>query len=285
MNPNYSNLLKRHPLVSFFILAYGIAWISLASRNIVGENISYGIASFAPAISAVTMAVASEGKAGIQALIAQLFLWRVNIKWYLIAVLAPIALELMAFLTHRLIGGAGTSVHFTDWIQTLPAQLPWLFIFLLFLVILSSGEELGWRGYAMPRLQAQCGPIGGSLILGLLWGFWHLPVFWIPGSVQYGLPVPGYVLATIGFTFIYTCIYNGTRGSVLLASLYHAASNLTLTYGNAISPEVINNLYLSLPALAILVMIVIILSGSSGFWGWPSFQNKDKTKRSVYIAK
>ncbi len=275
MNLNTSNPLKRYPLVFFFILAYGIAWIPLAFRLAPGRDILLGISAFAPAISAVIMTVADEGKAGIQALVSKLFLWRVNFKWYLIALLAPLVLELLAILTHRLLGDTTPSLHFTDWIQMLPTQLPWLAIFLLFLVLLSSGEELGWRGYAMPRLQARYGSVWASLILGLLWGFWHLPTFWIPGSSQYGLPVPGYILATIGFTFIYTCIHNGTKGSVLLASLYHAASNLTLTYGNAISPKIISNLYLSLPALAILVIVVIVLSGSSGFVGKQSLLNKD----------
>jgi hypothetical protein len=99
------------------------------------------------------------------------------------------------------------------------------------------------------------------------WGLWHLPMFWIPGTLQYGLPVPGYVLATIGYSMIYTCIYNGMKGSLLLASLYHAASNLVLLYGNVISPKVIGNLYLSLPALGILVILVVVISGASGFMG------------------
>jgi membrane protease YdiL (CAAX protease family) len=161
----------------------------------------------------------------------------------------------------------------------LPTQLPWLFIMLLFLVMSSSGEELGWRGYAMPRLQTLYGSVWASLILGLLWAFWHLPAFWIPGSPQYGLPVPGYVIATIGYTMIYTCIYNGTKGSVLLACLYHGASNLTLTYGNAIFPKIISDLYLSLPALVILVFVVIVLSGSNGFNGGQSLSNNDTAYR------
>lgn len=275
MNPGTSNPLKRCPLLFFFILAYAIAWIPFAFRFVLGTDALLGISSFAPAIAAITMTVATENKAGIKTLISRLFLWRVSLKWYLVALLAPIVLELLAILTHKLFGDAVPSFRFTDWIQMLPAQLPSLAIFLLFLVLLSSGEELGWRGYAMPRLQAGYGSVGASLILGLLWGFWHLPMFWIPGSAQYGLPVPGYVLAAIGYTIIYTCIYNGTKGSVLLASSYHAASNLTLLYGNAIFPTIIKNLYLSLPALAILVLGVSALSGSSGLVGKPSWLNKD----------
>jgi membrane protease YdiL (CAAX protease family) len=275
MNLNTSNLLKRYPLAFFFILAYGIAWIPLAYGLATGKYFLLGMVSFAPAISAVIMTAANEGKTGVQAIISRLFLWRVNFKWYLIALLAPLVMELLAFLTHKLFGDTSPSLQFTDWIQMFLAQLPWLAIFLVFLVLLSSGEELGWRGYAMPGLQARYGSVWASLILGLLWGLWHLPMFWIPGSSQYGLPVPGFILATIGFTFIYTCIYNGTKGSVLLASVFHAASNLTLTYGNAIFPKIIKNLYLSLPALVILVIVVMVFSGSGGLAGKQSLRDKD----------
>ena len=89
-----------------------------------------------------------------------------------------------------------------------------------------------------------------------------------------GLPIPGYVIATIGYALIYTCIYNGTGGSVLLASLYHGASNLTLIYGNVISPEIINDIYLSLPAHAVLVIVVIMISGSSGLVRKQAILNK-----------
>lgn len=215
------------------------------------------------------MTIANEGKAGFIELVSRLFLWRVHIKWYLIALLAPVALEFLAILTHGLIGDTTPAMPFVDWIRMLPAQLPGLFLFLLMLMILASGEELGWRGYALPRLQAQFGSIVASLVLGSLWGLWHLPMFLIPGTAQYGLPVIGYVLATIGCTFIYTCIHNGTKGSILLSILYYAASNLTLIYGDAMFSKIISNLYLSLPAVAILAVIVILVSGPNALVGKP----------------
>ena len=275
MNPNASNPLKRYPLVSFFLLAYGIAWIPLAFGLVTGKYFLQGFSFFAPAISAIIMTAANEGVTGIRALISKLFLWRANLKWYLIAILAPIVLELLAVLTHIILGDTTPAIHFTDWVQMLPSQLPGLAILLIFLVLSSAGEEVGWRGYAMPGLQARYGPVWASLILGLLWGLWHLPTFGIPGSPQYGVPVPGYILATISYTFVYTCIFNGTKGSVLLACLFHGASNLALTYGNAIFPKIISNLYLSLPALALTVIAVILLSGPSGLAGRQPLPDKD----------
>lgn len=258
------NPLRRYPLASFFILAYGIAWIPAGLLFVTGADFLL-ITSFAPAISALVVVVVSEGRAGTEALLSKLFRWRAGLKWYLIALLTPVALELLAILTHQLLGKSSSTFQLGNWLQVLPAQLPWLFLILLFLVPLSAGEELGWRGFAMPRLQAHYGSVWASLILGLLWGFWHLPAFFIPGAVQNGLPIPGYVLATVGYAFIYTSILNGSKGSVLLTSLYHAASNLTLSYGNAFFPTVIGELYLSLPALAILAIVVVVIGGPRVF--------------------
>jgi uncharacterized protein len=253
---NPSNLLIRYPLASFFILAYGIAWISLALQYIYGSNV-LPVGGFSPAIAALIMAAVGGGASGFRDLVSRLFVWRTGIKWYLVALLAPFALELMAIPFQHLLGSPASPFDAAGWLRTLPA----LFLVLLFLLFMAVGEELGWRGFALPGLQARYGPIRATLILGLLWGLWHLPLFYIPGTIQYGLPAPGYVIATMGYAFIYTCIFNGTKGSVLLTSLYHAASNLLLTYGNVISPSVIKNLYLSLPPLGILIVLVILING------------------------
>lgn len=259
-----SNPLKRYPLVSFFTLAYGIAWIPFALRPVIGDAY-VGFAFFSPAISAFILVAVNGGKSGSQNLVSKLFLWRVGVKWYLIALLSPVVLELLAFATHQLLGKKPLAIDLAAWIEILPSQLLPLVIVLLFLVLNSAGEELGWRGYALPGLQARFGSIQASLILGILWGLWHLPAFFIPGSAQYGVPIVGYVIATVGYSFIYTCILNGAKGSVLLACLYHGGSNLVLIYGNAIAPSIIHDLYLSLPALAILVVLVIVLSGPRVF--------------------
>lgn len=261
------NLLKRYPLASFFVLTYAIAWTPMLLLLVSGNDSLVGLSFFAPAISAFVLAIAGEGQAGLRRLVSRLFIWRVKIKWYLLALLAPILLELLAIPIHRLFGAPAPAVRFADWMRTLPGQLPWLSLVLVFLTLSAVGEELGWRGYAMPGLYARYGSVRASLVLGVLWGCWHLPTFWIPGSPQYGLPAPGYVLAAIGYTLIYTCLYHGARGSVLLSSLYHGASNLTLTYINILYPQVIGDLYLSLPALALLAAIVILFSGPDVFLG------------------
>lgn len=89
------------------------------------------------------------------------------------------------------------------------------------------GGELGWRGYALPRLLARFTPLGASLVLGVLWAAWHLPFALTLGSALDGIPLYWFLPSLMGASILYTWVFNGTGGSVLLAILFHAASNTT----------------------------------------------------------
>jgi membrane protease YdiL (CAAX protease family) len=97
--------------------------------------------------------------------------------------------------------------------------------FVVFVLIV--GEELGWRGYALPRLLAQRSALAASLILGVMWGAWHLPTFFVTGAPQYGLPFSAFVLLTMAYSVAIGWVYVHARGSVLIASLMHGAINLS----------------------------------------------------------
>jgi membrane protease YdiL (CAAX protease family) len=88
-------------------------------------------------------------------------------------------------------------------------------------------EEYGWRGFALPRLMESNNPLVASLILGLVWGLWHLPLHFISTTTQYVIPIWEYVLQTIILAVIYTWLFLGTKGSILIAGLFHAAGNIT----------------------------------------------------------
>jgi CAAX protease family protein len=97
--------------------------------------------------------------------------------------------------------------------------------FIVFVLVV--GEELGWRGYALPLLLETRSAVTSSLILGVLWGLWHLPTFLVPGTPQYGLPLPAFVLLTVEYSILMTWVYLHTKGSVLIATLFHGAINLS----------------------------------------------------------
>ncbi|MFB0537313.1 MAG: type II CAAX prenyl endopeptidase Rce1 family protein, partial [Anaerolineae bacterium] len=99
----------------------------------------------------------------------------------------------------------------------------WYFVVPFFLVdVLTNGEEIGWRGYVLPRLQARFSALVSSLILGVVWGLWHLPRFWVAGDTE------SFALATlhnIAMAVLFTWVYNNTNGSLLMVTLFHAAIN------------------------------------------------------------
>ncbi|MBI9051177.1 MAG: CPBP family intramembrane metalloprotease [Anaerolineaceae bacterium] len=261
MENKLSRTIKQNPLLAFFMLTYIIGWTPYTLRHTAAESISMGIVNFSPAIAGIIVLGLTQGKEGLQALFGSLFRWKVKIKWYLIALFAPILLEVLAYVVQRIVGNIDSTRQLGDFFRIFQTQLPVVLAFLFFLVILTAGEELGWRGFALPRLIKRFGAFWASVLLGIFWGIWHLPMYWLPGSNQYGIPFFGYVLACIGYSFIYTCLYRGSGGSVLLACVYHGASNLVLNFGHILFPEVISNLYISLIAVALTALIVVLVSG------------------------
>ncbi len=258
------SLLKRYPVAAYFILAYVLSWLFLGVGMWLmnGNMILTGAGAIMPSVSAILVTAVTGGRAGLVQLLKRLVIWRVGIQWYLVALLSPLAIVFTALPFHVWLGGVALpALSPAFWSQTLPAALFSLLLVCTYGLFISAGEELGWRGYAQPRLQARFGPWEASLILGILWGCWHLPLFFVPGSQQYGLAFPAYVLACVGYSVIYTCLYNRGQGSILLASLFHSASNTTISYAAAILPFIVKDLYLSLLGLALVTLIVLMISG------------------------
>ncbi len=257
-------LIRRYPVAAFFILAYGLSWLcwSLGAWLASARGTLIWAGAIMPAVSAFVLLGFSEGRAGVEKLLRKLLVWRVGVQWYLVALLSPMAIVMAALPFHAWLGGQflpalGAGI----WSQILPSAGVLVLLIATFGILISAGEETGWRGHALPRLQARFGPWWASLIVGLLWGCWHLPLFLIPGTTQYGLAFPAFVLASIGYSVIYTCLCNRSRGSVLIASLFHSASNATISYAAAILPFIVKDLYLSLLGLALVTLIIVMISG------------------------
>jgi membrane protease YdiL (CAAX protease family) len=107
----------------------------------------------------------------------------------------------------------------------------------LVLFVLVAGEELGWRGFALPRLLARSSPWTASVVLGVLWGFWHLPLFFVPGTPHSQMAFPGFIGYTVGLSLALTWFARLTAGSALLATLFHGVTNaLGLTASGGVSP-------------------------------------------------
>lgn len=234
-----NNWIKQHPLLVYFILAYAISWsieipIALSVQGVIPAQFPYAVhyfASFGPFIAAFVVAAIGEGGAGIRQLIGGLSKWRVGAFYWLVAVGLPVVFFALSVLVTRLIKGELPDLALlgkTDYLPYLgiPGALAvWLFSYGL-------GEEVGWRGFAVPHLQRNRSAYASSLLLGVIWGCWHLPAFFYRDTyVEMGLLV-GFPMLLISVTFgsvFLTWLYNATQGSTLLAILFHGVFNWLLT--------------------------------------------------------
>jgi uncharacterized protein len=207
----FSSLAKRHPLITFFVLAYGISW--LAAIPYAFGWFPVPLLTFGPSLAAVIVAALTSGREGLRQLLSRCLRWRVGLGWYAVALLSPIPLFLAMVYVNVLLGAPAPSASDIG---------AWYSIAVLLLGLLISPfggawEELGWRGYALPRLQTGRSALSASLILGLLWSAWHLPMF-ITGLIAW----PN-ALAVVGMSVVFSWLFNHTKGSVLIAYLFHAA--------------------------------------------------------------
>jgi membrane protease YdiL (CAAX protease family) len=173
------------------------------------------------------MMAITSGKAGVRQLLRRFLLWRVSVQWYIFAFLGiPGLMFVGAFLV---IPGALTDFRFS---ALLPSLLTYAGLFVVQFFISPLAEEPGWRGFALPRLQKEYGPLKGTLLLGLLWAGWHFPLFLVPGYNGAGtglfgiaLPFCAFLVSTVAITIIITWVFNQTRESLLLVMMVHAAAN------------------------------------------------------------
>ena len=204
--------MRKHPLIAFFVLAYLLTWWTYPLLKF---SPLLGIPGlFGPALAAIIMAAVTDGKSGVKALLSRVVLWRVGLRWYVIALGLPTVLALVT-------AGLNYLLRSSD----IQAGRVGVLDFVVFVLVV--GEELGWRGYALPLLLEKRSAVTASLILGLMWGIWHLPTFVIPGTPQYGLPFAAFLLLTIEYSILMTWVFLHTRGSVLIATLFHGAINLS----------------------------------------------------------
>src|SRR5215211_5961334 len=257
-----AQLMRRHPLVTFFLLAYGLTWaIQIPVAAGVLEGSGWRAVTWVPAIAALLAAALTGGRGALRELGSRLVRWRVGWQWYLVVILGPAAFSLAVAGVYTLLGGS--------WSEAAPPALlegPLLFLplFLLILTLTDGlGEELAWRGFALPRLLTRYNALVASLVLGVIWGLWHLPLVWTEGNAMYQQPVWLLLVDITAKSVLFTWVFLHTRGSVLIAMLFHGATNLFL-----VSPDVASTGDLTLPLLAavakwVLVVVVVVVAGPS----------------------
>lgn len=219
-------------LLKFFSITYAVTWSCFIAATVVLGSVPSGsprlaglaallmlLGTFAPSLVALWLTGRTEGRAGTRALLRRLLEWRVGVRWYVFAVGYIAAIRLAVALVHRVAVGAWPRLGEEVW-----------YVILANIVITTvgqAGEEIGWRGYALPRLAAGLGLAQASILLGVIWACWHLPLFFIPGVNQTGQSFPIYLMMVTALSVAIAWLYGHTNGSLLLAMLMHAAINQT----------------------------------------------------------
>ena len=208
----------------FFLIAYAIswtAWIVLFARHFSpfagpGRWL-YVIAILAPHAAAIIITAAEGGYAQLREFY-QRVTQQVQFRWVILAICVPPVIDLV-----RDAAVAGFGLPHGAFFHRPPRTMMAL---ILGQVLVVAGEEPGWRGFALPRLIGRCGPIFGTLLLGIAWACWHLPLFVIRGTPQYGTSFLGFVLLLVAWSMVITLLVMRTRGSVIPAMLFHASVNI-----------------------------------------------------------
>ncbi len=209
-------------LAPFLILTFALTW-GLAALFFVfpdqftalfGEpNLSNPIvilAIYAPGISGILITLRYYGVKGLGRFFQRLTLWRLPLVWWLFLLLG---IPAVVFTGALIKGSINTAFAFSPWYLALPALGQAL--------ILGPLEEFGWRGLALPLLQRRFAPFWAGLLLGLIWALWHVPTFFISGMPQSAWAAGPYFLGIIAISVILTPLFNASRGSLLIAILYH----------------------------------------------------------------
>jgi membrane protease YdiL (CAAX protease family) len=209
-----ASAVRRRPLAAFFVLAYAFSWWPFILYTLTGSGPT--ILSCGPFLAAVAVLALTSGRDGIKALFRSMRRWRVPVRWWAVAILTPIVLTSLATVLNVALGGpTPTAGELGNWTNVVPTAL-----FILFVPLIGGAwEEPGWRGYALPRLLAERSALSASLILGVLWALWHLPVYLVDD--QHWSDLVLVVVATIVFTWI----FQSAGGSVLVAMVFHALNN------------------------------------------------------------
>jgi membrane protease YdiL (CAAX protease family) len=212
------------PLFQFFLLAFALMWVCfftvalvpIPTAALLGQSLVL-LGAFAPSLAALLVTARTEGARGVGTLLRGVLKWRVAARWYLFAASYTVIVKLTVAVLHRVAVGV--------WPRFAAEPYYVIPFAILFSTPFQAGEEIGWRGFALPRLAERFGLSRASVVLGIIWGCWHLPQFFIREADTYQQSFWMFVLGTTALSVILAWLWQRTGGSLLLTMLLHASWN------------------------------------------------------------
>ena len=256
------HLSKR--LSVFFALTFAWSWTCWLLTPIVMADSSYAssalffLGGFGPSLAAVTLVGIEGGRAGLRTWLRRCLQWRGNGGWMTLACLSPLAVLTLAAAIHMALGGSMPTSPAMGHIALLIANFG-----LVFLVGGPLGEEFGWRGYALPVMQERLGWRSASLALGIIWGVWHLPLFFVAGSSQNQGSMAAFFVLIVATSVFYAWLFTRTRWSVLPALVLHTASNAWPFVVPVLPSSIDQRPYLTVIGLVLIAAIWLLLRPNS----------------------
>jgi membrane protease YdiL (CAAX protease family) len=246
MNANTS-FIKRHSLVLFFVLAYALSWGNVVLVATL-PNFPF-LFPLGPLLAALIMAGLTGG---MKDLVSRCLRWRVGLQWYAAALLVGAGIGLIAVYLNVLLGAPAPTAALLG---------PWYGLFLLFpgaVLDAPLGEEPGWRGFALPRFSANRSPLANSLILGVLLVGWHAPLV----VFEPALAAP-YLIGALASAVVTNWVYYNTRGSALMAMLYHSAANTVGIFFSPMfsGPDMVRYYWLLAGVTWLAAVVVVLATG------------------------
>jgi uncharacterized protein len=247
-------------ILAFFVLSFVWSWaIGSAAAQAkahfsVLSTVLMMAAGFGPSLAGfVIIAVFSSGS-DLRDWLSQCLNWRIGWRWFAVAFVLPPIVMLLAVAIHRLSGGALPAPPVADHVP-----MTMLNFGLVLLVGGPLGEEFGWRGYAMPALAAKLNWRAASLIIGVVWGLWHLPLFFLASSAQAHMPIPLFMLNILAGSAVFGWLFVQTQGSVLLALVLHTSLNAWAGILDIVPTATTGGSYAGVTGLLVLIASVLLL--------------------------
>lgn len=261
---------SRRPLALFFALACGISWLLwaplwLPAFGITGLPIvpfHHALGACGPVAAALIVAFTQRGIAGPVELLRRAVMWRGQLRWIAIALFVPYLLLALVIVCLPRFGGETTSLNEFGMSREFP-QFSALGFLAYNIVSFGFGEEVGWRGFALPRLQERHSAFVATLVLSTGWALWHIPLFlYRPGYTEMNAAgIAGWFFSLLTGAVLLTWLYNASQGSLLVVAIFHATVDVAFTSTGSTSP-VVN----ALGALITLWGLGVLFTARRQFW-------------------